>query len=228
MDARKMLARLNPSTQHFEVGSGGIPEFTPSDIAHALGKVRAGIGRSIMCWVWWPGGADLDARGLLDAMQSLQLGEYMRRLRVLEAAQLAEHIAAEDADGTYGRMHGTLARARGEVEAAKASCWPRIGPQSLYLAIRKCVLAELRMPHLCATCAGRGSVQIEARVLVCSGCRGSGRQSISDRRRAEVLERSLATYQYAWQRPYEWLLNHCAQEEREAARQLGTRLGLTG
>ena len=36
----------------------------PEDVAHALGRVKAGIGREVLCLIWWPDGARLTAKDL--------------------------------------------------------------------------------------------------------------------------------------------------------------------
>lgn len=96
-DVRKLLARLNPKQSQYEVGSGGIPTLTPQDIAAALGMVHDVLGREILCHVWWPDGAARSRQQLLDHLRDLQLGEWMARVRRLECANLAYHIAHEAA-----------------------------------------------------------------------------------------------------------------------------------
>lgn len=224
-DVRKLLARLNPKQSQYEIGSGGVPELTPQDIAAGLGMVRDVLGREILCHVWWPDGAKLTRQQLLDSMRDLQLGEWMGRMRRLAAANLAHHIACEEADGTHGRARGQITRARAEVEDAKAAMWPRVGPQSRYLEIREGVLAEMLDPHLCQTCGGNGEVRADAVVRVCGRCLGSGHDKATDTGRAERVGCTRKSYLESWSLPYEWLLGECAHAERRAASQLAHALG---
>ena len=224
-DPRKLLARLNPRVAQYEVGSGGIPTLTPQDIAAGLGMVGDVLGREILCHVWWPDGAKLTHQQLLDAMRALQLGEWMRRMRRLEAANLAYHIACEEADGTHGRSRGQITPARAEVEDAKADMWPRIGPQSRYLAIRQAVLAEMLDPHLCPVCGGSGEVRANAVVRACGRCLGSGHSKATETDRAERVGCTRQAYSSNnWDNAYEWLLSECAHAERHACTQLARAL----
>ncbi len=227
-DVRKLLARLNPRVAQYEVGSGGLPELTPQDIAGALGTIREPLGRELLCHVWWPDGALRSRAQLLDAMRDRQLQEWVRRMRNLEAAHLAYHLACELADGTHGRMHGQISRARSEVEDAKGQMWPRIGPQSRYRAIRDGVLAEMLAMHLCPGCGGTGESRIDAIVRVCVRCTGSGHAKVSDSDRAERLGCTRKTYTEAWANPYEWLFAECAQAERRAAWHMARELEIAG
>ena len=228
MDVRKLLGRLNPRVAQYEVGSGGAPEWTPQDIAAALGMVGDRLGREILCHTWWPDGALRSHAQLLDDLRDLQLQEWTTRMRRLEAALLAHHIAAELADGTHGRMRADVYRAHSEVEDAKANCWPKIGPQSRYRAIRDGVLAEMLDMHLCPGCGGTGESRIDAIVRVCVRCTGSGHAKVSDSDRAERLGCTRKTYTEAWAQPYEWLFAECAQAERRAARHMAIELEIAG
>ena len=224
-DVRKLLARLNPKQSQYEVGSGGIPTLTPQDIAAALGMVHDVLGREILCHVWWPDGAQRTHRDLLDHLRDLQLGEWMRRMRRFEAAALAHHIASEEADGTHGRSRGGMYRARCELGDAKAAMWPRIGPQSRYLAIRQAVLAEMLDPHLCPVCGGSGEVRANAVVRTCGRCLGSGHAKATETDRAERVGCTRQAYSSNnWDNAYEWLLSECAHAERHACTQLARAL----
>lgn len=228
MDVRKMLARLNPAVCRFDIGRGGIPEWTPQDVAAALGMVPAGLGRELLCFLWWPDGAAITREDLMDLLRDAQLDEWMRRRHNLEAAQLAVHIAEEQADGTHGPMRGTLSRARSELAGAKADMWPNVGPQSLYKPIREAILREMAAPELCRHCGGRGQAMIDSRVITCQHCGGFGRAKVSDRRRADAIGRDEKTYRQAWRLPYEWLFDVCVVAEKDAANALRDALGMRG
>ena len=225
-DPRKLLARLNPKQARYEIGSGGAPEWTAQDIAAALGMVRNLLGREILCHVWWPDGAALTRDGLLEHLRDLQLGEWITRARRLECALLAEHLAAELADDKHGAMGATLHQARRDLAEARAAMWPRIGPHSLYRAIRCAVLNEILDPHLCAQCGGTGAFMIRTLLVPCGLCKGSGHAKASDDARARRLGRDAKTYRRTWRDPYEWLLDLCATAERAAGHQLAAALGM--
>ena len=225
MDVRKLLGRLNPRVAQYEVGSGGAPEWTPQDIAAALGMVGDRLGREILCHTWWPDGALRSHAQLLDDLRDLQLQEWTTRMRRLEAALLAHHIAAELADGTHGRMRADVYRAHSEVEDAKANCWPKIGPQSRYRAIRDGVLAEMLDPHLCPRCGGCGEVMVDNVRRRCARCAGVGHSRVVDAERALRVGITRQVYLRVWSAPYEWLAQVCADAERRAASQLARALG---
>ena len=223
-DVRKLLGRLNPRNSQYEVGSGGIPTLTPQDIAAGLGMVRNELGRELLCHVWWPDGAMRTRAQLLGALCDLQLAEWTARMRRLEAAHLAHHIACEVADGTHGRMRREVHRAHSEVEDAKGNMWPRIGPQSRYRAIREAVLREMSAPHLCPVCGGCGEVTADAIIRQCNLCSGSGRARVTDTARAEAIGSTRQAYAKIWAAPFEWLMSECAHAERKAAAQLAHAL----
>ena len=225
-DPRKLLARLNPQNARYEIGSGGRPEWTSGDIAAALGMVRNLLGREILCAVWWPDGSQLTREALLANLRDLQLAEWVNRARRLECAHLAEHLAAELAAEKHGPMGATLHHARADVAAARAMMWPRLGPASLYAAIRTAVLAEMLDPHLCTECRGTAHVMMGGLLVPCGVCKGSGHSKASDDARARSLGRDPKTYRTTWRDPYEWLLDLCATAERAAAHQFTQALGL--
>ena len=221
-DPRKLLARLNPKISQSEIGSGGRPEWTGTDIAVALGFVSNRLGREILCAIWWPDGAALTRDALLDHLRDLQLAEWIVRARRLECAMLAEHIALEDHPCATRTTH----RAQQDVLAARATMWPRLGPTSLYGAIRMAVLAEMIDPHVCTQCGGTAHLTIGALVVPCGVCKGSGHSKASDDGRARSLGRDAKTYRTTWRDPYEWLLDLCATAERAAGHQLAAALGM--
>ncbi len=225
-DPRKLLARLNPQQARYEIGSGGCPEWTAQDIAAALGMVRNLLGREILCAVWWPDGSQLTREALLANLRDLQLAEWVNRARRLECAHLAEHLAAELAAEKHGPMGATLHHARADVAAARAMMWPRLGPASLYAAIRTAVLAEMLDPHLCTECRGTAHVMMGGLLVPCGVCKGSGHSKASDDARARSLGRDAKTYRRTWRDPYEWLLDLCATAERAAGHQLAAALGM--
>jgi hypothetical protein len=199
MHIGKVLARLNPKNVRFDVGSGGIPELTPSDIAAALAFVPAGLGRELICRIWWPDGAQLTAKALDELIMESQLSEWRDRATAILDGQLA--VACAD-------TAALRIRARQRLENAKARMWPRVGPESCYAPIRQAVLVELgagRCPH----CQGRTIVLAEQRIVSCPACAGSGRLKISERSRAEMIGKDFALYRRQYAAVYEWTLELC-------------------
>jgi hypothetical protein len=217
------MARLNPKNVRFDVGSGGIPELTSTDIAAALAMVPAGIGRELLCRVWWPDGANLTARQLAAQMEHAQRAEWAEReTRMLHATlAVAVHTGGE-----------SLRRAQRQYSEAHAARWPRwvadaeIGTLSPgYSRVRAAVLTELCSPGLCPTCSGRGHRVDDYGVHVsCAGCKGSGRRAISDRWRAEALQITEAGYRHTWRGAYEWMYQLCADAITSATRAMDTAL----
>lgn len=225
MDVRKMMGRLNPAGMRYEMGgSGGVPMLTQADIAGALGMVRDDFAREVFCAVWWPDGAKLTAKELDAKIRERQLGEWMRRARLVEAAKLAMHLAEEEAEGSHAAIQGVqraLSRARAELTEARAVMWPSYGPR--YALIRVAVLTELASPQTCRHCAGRGSHRTDALVVTCHHCGGTGRKAASERSRADAVKVGKTGFRH-WEGVYDWTLQLCASAERDAAKALKTQL----
>ncbi|AFC85899.1 hypothetical protein [Frateuria aurantia] len=196
----KLLGRLNPKTQTFTDASGGVPELTPQDIAGALAFVPSGLGRELLCHVWWPGGAERTRAQLDAAIMELLAKEWRRR----EDAQLDAMLMVATPDVGRRRAQDAFAQAHKER-------WPSWGkmeqgilqPSEVYVRIRDAVLMELRAGYFGDADSGAG-------------------RAWSDRDRAEMIERSNVTYSTnGWKRVYEWLLDHCANEVGIAQRRFG-------
>lgn len=203
-----LLARLNPKNVRFDVGSGGTADLTPTDIAAALAMVPSGLGRELMCRVWWPDGASLTARDLAARLERAQLDEWgARETRMLDALLAVATHTGGDSLRRAQRMYGE----------AHSNRWPKwitdaeLASQSPgYARVRAAVLTELASPGLCPTCGGRGHVQPDtAAVVTCTGCKGSGRKSISDQWRADALRITEAGYRHTWRPVYEWTMSLC-------------------
>lgn len=217
MNARKLMARLNASTVKFDVGSGGIPEFTPQDIAAAVGMVSDELAREVFAAIWWPDGARLTRDRLLEMVGARQAQQLERQWRAVQVARLELHLAEDNA---AGRVHLSpldrvqLEGARARVAMARALCWPATAP--MYRVVRVAVLDELAEANRCPTCAGRG----EVRGLVtskCATCDGSGIVPVSDRQRAERIGRDESTYRAKWRGLYEWTYTLLAGAEQTGA-----------
>lgn len=187
----KMLGRLNPKTQTYSDSAGGVVELSAQDIAAALAFVPAGLGRELLCHVWWPGGADRTRAQLDAAVMELLANEW----RIRESAMLDAMLMVATPD--VGRR-----RAQDAYALAHANRWPSWGkvqqgllqPSPVYAALRDAVLFELRTGH-------HGDAD--------SGASGA----MSGRERAELIGLDEAGYRRnGWRTAYEWLLDYCANE----------------
>lgn len=203
----KALARLNPKPASYDIGSDGIPDTTPQDIAAALGMVPDGIGRELLCQIWWPDGARLTARHLADMLESEQRSEWMRREKAMQDALwlVASHTGGD-----------TLRRAQRAYNDAHMARWPRwiddadLGALNTgYRRVRMAVVAEIIDPHQCRGCGGTGHIQRDNLRVICDRCRGTGRGTVSDRGRADSLRINESSYRRTWQPVYQWTMEHC-------------------
>jgi hypothetical protein len=214
-DPRRLLARLNPTTVRYDVGRGGIPELTAQDIAAALAFVPDGLGREVLCALWWPDGACLSRRSLIAAVTRLVGEEWRRQAQALADARVDLGIAQALA-GWHGRtsdeQRRNIERAQAAFDEAKAGCWPVSLPQRLP-ALIQAVITELAAPNLCPICGGEGYVFVEALRAECAGCEGRGSMPVSDRQRAERLGCDEAAFRRSWVGPYSHILSHLADAE---------------
>lgn len=197
-----LLARLNPKNARFDIGPGGVPELTQADIAAGIALVPAGLGRELLCRIWWHDGAELSDADLDKLLADAQLTEWRDRMDALLSAQIAVAYAE-------GQSLNQRQRAGNMLDAARSRMWPRIGPGSCYADIRRAVLVELSTRFLCDACHGRGLVMQQAKVVACSTCAGSGRGKVSDRARAEAIGRDESTYRSTWRPVYDWTMHLC-------------------
>lgn len=214
MHIGRALAKLNPRNVRFDVGTGGIPELTPQDIAAALGMVEEGLGREMLCQVWWPDGAKLTEAHLLEILANAQRLEWQIREDKMLSATLA---VAQNGD-----------RARGVFNAAKANRWPNMVvfehelpvARSEYERIRLAVLAEASGAGLCQSCAGRAFVQPkDGPIVLCPTCLGTGHARATDRSRASACEIEWTPYRDRWMKVYVWTYDLCTQSVQRAAEQ---------
>lgn len=204
------MAKLNPKNVRFDVGTGGKPELSSTDIAAAIAFVPDGLGRELLCHVWWPDGARLTAEALDQRIAILQIQEWTRREEAMRTAEAAYAVATT--------QHSKL-RAQAMLEVAESRVWPSIiiSPDPVkvrptYRAIRLAVLDELAHGE-CEVCGGRGIVNNANKYVPCKTCTGSGEHRRSDRSRAAScgLE-SHSAYVRQWRKVYEWLLDVCIAE----------------
>ena len=213
-DPRRLLARLNPTNIRYDVGRGGIPELTSQDIAAALAFVPAGLGREVFCALWWPDGSRLSPFALYEGIAALTRAEMERRHRAAQIARLSLHIAEEDVAARRVMTDAArreLDRLRAVVADAKAKLWP-YDPQ-MHVAIRRAVIDELALPHLCPGCGGAGEVMDGELRTACQDCEGRGTQPPSNSARAARIGRDESSYRKTWRDLYEWLYRELADAE---------------
>lgn len=214
------MARLNPKNVRFDVGSGGIPELTPQDIAAALGMVEDGIGREMLCQVWWPDGAKLTEGNLLEVLADAQRQEWQHREDAVVNATLAVAWRGHNAREAFAQ--------------AQENRWPRLihvktGLPTIapgYSKVRMAVLKEMKGAGLCSICHGRTVTSASNGVVtMCQACLGSGHQATSSRSRAEACGIEWKTFRDDWQKVYEWTAELCSQSLTRAHRQFLAAIG---
>jgi len=211
-----LLARLNPKTVRHDIGAGGLPDLTTTDIAAALAFVPEGLGREMICRVWWPDGARLTAKDLDQLLMEAQLEEWRARGQALLDAQLLEAVADTADKKRYAKLR---------METAKLRMWPRVGgDNSSYGPIRKAVLAEISADMKCPACRGRGLVILDRRLVACTACEGAGMVRTSDRTRAAMIEKDHKLYRRHYAVVYEWTFNLCRDAMAPAVRQFSAAL----
>ena len=224
-DVRKLLARLNPANARYGEGRGGIPDLTPIDIAGALGFVQNKLGREVLCYCWWPDGAQLTEREL-DGLLANRMHEEMERLRSKrQRAELDLHIAQENMaarrnPSQHDRQY--LVQCVARMESARAQDWP-VGAE-VYVRMRKAILSETKEPNRCAVCAGRGHVMGEELLRLCEKCEGKGFLRVTDMQRAAAIGVDKSRYSRSWRRPFEWAVAVVNDAWMDAARELTAAL----
>lgn len=222
-DVREMLARLNPTTVKFDIGTGGgVPELTNLDIAGALAFVTPGLGREVLEACWWPDGARLRRHKLRDAVVALVEPEIRRqRNRLWDAGldlQLAKQAAAWSGRGMTDAQRAAIEQARARYEQVQAQCWPQSAMERLP-TLAGAVLAEIAQANLCGACGGRKALLAGEVVRECEACKGRGVVQVGDRARAASIQRDVAVYHRNWRSMYLWLLDRFRDAEQQAARE---------
>jgi hypothetical protein len=219
MHVGQRLAMLNPKNCRFDIGSGGIPDIVATDVAAALGMVAPGLGREILCRVWWPDGAKLTENQLRDLVDVILRDEWMRRESRMLDAMLAVALRGSRGQGAYATAH--------------ADRWPRMVvrerevPQlaSGYAKVRDAVINELASAGLCPDCKGRGERISSMNVHIpCASCEGKGHLRLSERGRADLCGFSWKTYREGWASVYDWTFQACTDDLHRAERQFQVAL----
>jgi hypothetical protein len=224
-NVRKLVARLNATTAHYNIGRGGIPELPTEDIAGALGMVKDELAREVFCACWWQDGARLEQQGLLRLIGLRQRAEIDHQWRAIQILRLDLHIAVDEM--TAKRISSVFdrvirARLEARLKEAKAHCWP--SQAEMYSVIRLAALEELRAPNHCRVCDGRGRMVVGDLSVDCLQCEGSGTAPASGRGRAERLGTSETNYRREWKAPYEWTYALVSNAEANGAYALAAAL----
>ena len=214
-----LLARMHPKNVRFDIGTGGVPELTSSDIAGALGMVPAGIGRELLCLVWWPDSRASIEHHAINRLNATLLSEWSRRESSMLDAMLA--IA-----GSHGRE--SLRSAQSKYASAHGNRWPSINqvendfrsPQGAYGLLAPAVVAEILHPRQCPQCDGRGSAQTRLGMVKCDRCNESGLVAMTNTDRASALKITEQNYRARWDGPYTWLRDFCTDALRSASKAL--------
>ena len=226
MNWRKALARLTPASLKIDAVRGGIPEFTPQEIAGALGFVKNKFGRELICHIYWPDGAALTEKDLQEMLASRMRDEMNRLSREAVIAKLDLHIAEENWAAKinhYECERREIAQLRHRAHATKHAVWP--WNAEMHVKIRDAVFSEIRYPNHCDKCQGKGDVEnAEGLVLTCTRCEGYGVVAISDRQRADRIGRDESSYRENWKSVYEFAIGQVRDAEIEAGREFGFAL----
>lgn len=222
MNIRKIMGRLNAKAGSFDGGRGGIPEFTPQDLAAAVGLATDEIGREIFCFAWWPDGAKLQHADLHKRLRDLLLTEFSNRYSTLSTLKLSLHML-QSSDRKHGAPSRALLAAEHAVHEAEDDAWPKA--MDKYDEIIDAVLTEVCTPRHCPKCRGRGNAMRASLMVKCELCKGRGLVGISKAWRARKLGLGESAFRTTWRKPYEWLYDFVTFHESQAAEQIKAALG---
>jgi hypothetical protein len=218
VNTRKLMGMLNAQSPKPYIGSGGVPEITPSSLTAAIGYVDDIMAREVFLSIWWPDGARMSREDLDDALAAAQIAEYAKRRAEMEAAKL-QCLLSDDGIGSRSQAQHALAKAREDA-------WPQWG--EMYATVRRAVMVEAQSDRKCTRCEGRGWKMTAAPILkvtVCEKCEGTGKGKADDESRAASIGLKRHTYLRHWRNPYEWLFLEVAAAERRGMRLIGNALG---
>lgn len=218
-----MLTMLNPKAANMQIGSGGIPRYTPADIAICLGMIDHELGAAILCYIHAPDMAAVQSPSLEDRLRILMQTERDRRVREEQKARMDLHIARENYSAMSRRdiTHASqLNRLKSIHREAKSRLWPeREDAQDAYALIRRVILCDLRRRHVCESCSGMRNVIINGEVAECAKCKGSGYSRRSYYQVAKIIGRSRSTFSKCWRGVYDFTYRAVNAAQLEAERQ---------
>jgi hypothetical protein len=215
MNVRKLLARLNPGTMNLRGSGRGGQDLSPDVIAGALGFVEPGLGREVLCHLWWPLGARLTQVQLLREIALLQHFEQARLRTQLAAAEDRRQMAELRYYTTRCRSaedEREVRRATVERDQARELCWS-YDPQ-VYARIGVAVLNEMAATQLCPACKGDG----------CGHCEHLGVVPVSALQRAAAIGVAETPYRKRWFKVYDFTYIRLREAERKAGNQLRAAL----
>ena len=178
MNSRELLALLTVKIQRFSVAPGGVPKYTPEDIAHALAMVKSPPAR------------------------------LYGRVKYADQTEFASELCTEL---LYYCSH---------IEGF--TTW-KVRPGNLQ-AVCSLALYEAINPHICPWCHGRCQTLIEGRVIICDGCRGSGRRYLTDTDRAKLVGMSKQSWSEYWSEKYKQIQDFPNKWEDIVSQALAKRL----
>lgn len=203
-----LITMLNPKAANMQIGSGGIPRYTPADIAMGLGLVEDELGAAILCYIHAPDMAAVQSPTLEERIRDIMFLERERRIRAEQKASSDLRIAQANynAISLLRPRLADLQHLKSVHRAAKARLWPERGDVNrVYEAIRKSILDDLRRADICKTCNGtRESTNADGLVVCCSKCDGTGRMKTSIRKLAKKTGRSKHAFSQSWKDVYEF------------------------
>lgn len=226
MNPRELMARLNVPAVRFDVGRGGIPELTNTDIAGALGMMKDDFGREVFCAIWWPDGASLSRQGIGRTIFVKILEEWVRREKAIAAAKLESHILEAShemkrfLDDYDKQCAGAVKR---NLSIAKARHWPFNA--RVYSRIGNAVVDERRFPARCTECMGRGHKMQGEKLIDCERCNKTGIRPRPNVWRASQLGVSQQAFGQSWTPVYEWTVRLVSDAEATAAAELSAAIG---
>src|SRR5580765_38541 len=209
----ELLAMLEPKSQKFSIGRGGVPALTVIDIAAALG-----MGADKFCAAAFQitrGGSLHGFEQFDEMLAGRQFGEWRERAERMVDAQLAVAVSA----GFFAKLGGRAYHAKMMLDGARAAMWPALNDyEGKYKAVRRAVVAELRMPRTCPVCTGKKFIQIDDGPRVeCAECHGEGNVPISGRQRSLAIQVDASRYTRVWRKVYEWTYR-CVADAATAGR----------
>lgn|SRR5690606_4580711 len=211
----ELLARLNPKTARFDIGTGGIHEITDQDIAAALGMVANKFGARILLRMHAPGMVDWHKLDM--EVFDLVRGEWRRREEERVTAELRLLLA-----GARRSMRSLIPSRDGEN-------WPAFKTER-YMALARAVVQEVIHGDACQVCRGRQRVtlQVTGEVIVCGHCSGTGVEPEAARQRARRMGIDHKRFLESWAAPYRWTHSEVLSAAIEASSQFRAALGRRG
>ncbi|MET3654766.1 hypothetical protein ABIC75_004514 [Dyella japonica] len=228
MDSRTLMARLGPRSISWGIVAQVRPEFSPQDIAAALGMIKDKFARELFCYLYWPDQSDSSFKDIEQRVLHRLMEECKARTMNAIGARFAYTMAEVElvtARANSRAVTLALAQYRAAMELANERKWP--SPRATYRNLVHSVLREITAPAICAHCHGSGQHTNHRIHVTCPVCHGDGVVPLSDLARARSLGVTWHAYRKAWKAPYEWADTTCKEALGGAERALIRHLGYT-